>query len=217
MASTRATSSAVSARKSEGNHHARASASDTVPDDEQPADQYGSVAKSLHWLIVALLLMQFVVSWLMPEIGRNTRPSTLINLHFSLGVLILVLMLVRFFHRLSETVRVTMPDSPAWERWTAETLHRLFYCLLLVGPFLGWASASAHELPVTVFGLFTLPDIAAPHARWALTAGDIHKVGMWTLLALIGLHAAAALYHYVVRHDGVLQRMLPGRATGTGA
>lgn len=217
MASTRATSPAVSGKKLEGNQHARSSASDTVPDDEQPADQYGSVAKSLHWLIVALVLMQFVVSWLMPDIGRNTPPSTLINLHFSLGVLILVVMLVRFVHRLSEPVRVSMPDSPAWERWTAETLHRLFYFVLLVGPFLGWASASAHELPVTLFGLFTLPNIAAPHARWALTAGDIHKVGMWTLLALIGLHAAGALYHYFVRHDGVLQRILPGRATGTRA
>ena len=217
MASPRATSAAVSGRKLVEQHHARSSASVAIRDDGQPADQYGSVAKSLHWLIVALVLMQFVVSWLMPEIGRNTRPSALINLHFSLGVLILVVMLVRVIHRVSEPVRVSMPASPAWERWTAETLHRLFYFLLLVGPFLGWASASAHELPVTVFGLFTLPDIAAPHARWALTAGDIHKVGMWTLLALIGLHAAAALYHYFFRHDGVLQRMLPGRATGKGA
>jgi cytochrome b561 len=32
---------------------------------------------------------------------------------------------------------------------------------------------------------------------------------MWVLLALVGLHAAAALYHHVVRHDGTLKRMLP--------
>ena len=127
---------------------------------------YGPTAKSLHWLIVALVAVQFVVSWLMPDIGRNTPPSALINLHFSLGVLILVVMAVRLVHRLYQPVPLLASESPRWERWAAELLHRLFYLLLLVGPFLGWASASAHNLPVTVFGLFTLPDIAAPKARW---------------------------------------------------
>jgi cytochrome b561 len=217
MASTRASRSVVNSGGLGQQHDGRSFASGSAGEHDEHASEYGGVAKSLHWLIVALVAIQFVVSWLMPEIGRNTRPSTLINLHFSLGVLILVVMLVRFILRLSEPVRVSMPDSPIWERWTAEALHRLFYFLLLVGPFLGWASASAHELPVNVFGFFTLPDIAAPHARWALTAGDVHKVGMWTLLALIGLHVAAALYHYFVRHDAVLQRMLPGRSASPRA
>lgn len=170
---------------------------------------YGGVAKSLHWLIAALVVAQFIVSWRMPEIGRNTRPGTLINLHFSLGAVILLVMTVRFAHRLYEPVLLSTVDSSRWERWMAEALHRIFYFLLIVGPFLGWASASAHGLPATVFGLFTLPDIAAPKARWALTAGDVHKVAMWTLLALIALHFAAALYHHFVRHDRVLRRMLP--------
>jgi len=174
----------------------------------ETADGYGATAKTLHWLIVALVAVQFVVSWLMPDIGRNTPPSALINLHFSVGVAILVVMAVRLVHRLFHPVPVPMTDGPGWERWAAQALHRLFYLLLLVGPFLGWASASAHNIPVTVFGLFTLPAIAAPKARWALTAGDVHMFAMWTLLALVGLHIAAALYHYFVRRDRVLQRML---------
>jgi cytochrome b561 len=170
---------------------------------------YGGVAKSLHWLIVALVIAQFVVSWSMPEIGRNTRPGTLINLHFSLGAVILLVMTIRFVHRLYAPVALSTVDSSGWERWMAVALHRVFYFVLILGPFLGWASASAHGLPATVFGLFTLPDIAAPKAGWALTAGDIHKVAMWTLLALIGLHVAAALHHHFARHDRVLRRMLP--------
>jgi cytochrome b561 len=176
---------------------------------EPASPGYGLVAKSLHWLIVALVLVQFVISWLMPEIGRNTVRGPLIDLHFSFGVLIIAVMAVRLVHRLFEPVPPATPDSPTWERWTAQALHRLFYLLLLVAPFLGWASASAHNLPVTLFGLFKLPDIAAPKARWALTAGDVHKYAMWTLLGLIALHVAAALYHYFVRRDRVLQRMLP--------
>jgi len=108
-------------------------------------------------------------------------------------------------------VPLDMPDSPVWERWAAQAVQLAFYFILLVGPFLGWASASAHKLHVNVFGIIPLPDIAAPKAPWALTAGDIHAFMMWVLLALIALHAGAALYHHFLRHDGVLQRMLPAR------
>jgi cytochrome b561 len=170
---------------------------------------YSSSAKGFHWLIVALVLAQFVVSWLMPGIGRNTVPGPLINLHFSLGVLVIAVMAVRFVHRVSHPVPPAMPEAPAWERRLAQAIHGLFYAILLIVPFLGWASASAHNLPVTFFGLFTLPALAPPKARWALLAGDLHTYAMWTLLGIIALHAAAALYHYFVRRDGVLQRMLP--------
>lgn len=88
--------------------------------------------------------------------------------------------------------------------------HRLFYLILLVGPLLGWASASAHRLTVSLFGLVTLPSIAAPKASWALTAGDVHATAMWVLLALVSMHAAA-LYHHAIRHDGTLRRMLPAK------
>lgn len=172
---------------------------------------YSAPAKFMHWLIVLLILAQFVISTLMPGIGSKTVPGTLINLHLSFGVVILVVMTVRFIHRLLYSVPLDMPGSASWERWAAHAIHLAFYFILLVGPFLGWASASAHRLPVSVFGILVLPAIAEPKARWALTAGDVHTYMMWTLLGLIALHALAALYHYFFRHDGVLQRMLPSR------
>jgi cytochrome b561 len=123
-------------------------------------------------------------------------------------------MAVRFVQRLLHPVRLEAADAPALERSVAKATHRLFYAVLLMGPFLGWASASSHRLPVTFFGLFTLPALAEPRARWANIAGDIHVYTMWTLLAIIALHAAAALYHHFVRHDGVLRRMLPAAYRG---
>lgn len=170
---------------------------------------YRSATKLIHWLIALLVLGQFIVAFLMPEIGRATVPGPLINLHFSLGVVIFILMAIRALLRVLNPVPLDMPDRPVWERWIAIAVHRIFYFILLVGPFLGWASASAHKLSVNVFGLFVLPNIAAPKAGWALAAGDAHSLFMWTLLALIGLHVAGALYHYFFLHDHILQRMLP--------
>lgn len=170
---------------------------------------YSPSAKALHWLIVVLVAIQFVTAFLMPDIGPRTPPSTVIELHFSFGVTILAVMAIRFVHRLLYPVPLEASAAPAWERLLAKTTHRLIYLILLVSPELGWASASAHRLPVSLFGIVELPAIAAPKAHWALVAGDIHMLAMWTLLVLVGLHAAAALYHHFVRHDDTLRRMLP--------
>ena len=172
---------------------------------------YAAVAKRLHWLIVLLVAIQFVTAYLLPHIGRDTPPSTVINLHFSFGILILAVMAVRFVHRLRYPVPLEAKDARPVERFLAKTAHRVFYLILLVGPLLGWASASAHKLPVTLFGIILLPAIAEPAAGWADQAGDIHATAMWALLWLIGLHATAALYHHLVRHDGTLRRMLPAK------
>jgi cytochrome b561 len=174
-----------------------------------PSHTYSAAAKGFHWLIVLLLAIQFVTAYLLPHIGRNTSPGTVINLHFSFGVLILLVMAARFIHRLAYPVALEAHDAPAWERFLAKTTHRVFYLILLVSPMLGWASASAHRLPVSLFWIVPLPAIAAPGAHWANTAGDIHSTAMWALLWLVGLHAAAALFHHFVRRDGTLRRMLP--------
>jgi cytochrome b561 len=170
---------------------------------------YTPAAKGLHWLIVLLVAVQFVTAFSLPHIGRNTPPSTVISLHFSFGVLILAVMAVRLVHRVMYPVPLEAGDASPWERLAARTTHRVLYLILLVSPVLGWASASAHKLPVTLFGVVQLPAIASPTSGWAFTAGDIHSTAMWALLWLIGLHAAAALYHHVARRDGTLRRMLP--------
>ena len=173
------------------------------------AQTYSASAKRLHWLIVILVAIQFLTAYLLPHIGRDTRTSTVINLHFSFGVLILAVMATRFVHRLRYPVPLEANDALPVERFLAKSAHRLFYLVLLVGPFLGWASASAHKLPVTLFGIVPLPALAQPGAGWANQAGDVHSTAMWALFWLIGIHAAAALYNHFIRHDGTLRRMLP--------
>ena len=177
-----------------------------MPSDRQG---YSVTAKVLHWLAAALVLLQLVTAALMPYVGPKTQAGTVINLHLSIGVVIVTLTVFRFTNRLIDPVQLDPRDSRAWELLAAQATHRIFYLILLVGPFLGWASASAHRFSVTLFGLVPLPALAAPWARWALVAGDVHTLMMWILLGLVVLHASVALYHHFVRHDAVLRRMLP--------
>ncbi len=172
---------------------------------------YSPTAKGLHWLIVLLLTVQFTTAFLLPHIGRNTPPSDVIDLHFSLGVLIMLAMAARLIVRLLHPVALDAADAAPAERLLARLTHWLFYLILIVSPLMGWASASAHRLPVSLFGLIPLPPLAAPGAHWANLAGDLHGTAMWVLLWLIGLHVAGALYHHLLRRDGTLMRMLPAR------
>ena len=137
-------------------------------------------------------------------------PGKLINLHFSFGVLIMAVVVIRALWRRTHPVALADESIWPWEQKLARAAHLLLYALLLVLPILGWAAASARDWAVRVFDLVTLPRLLPPEARIGFLAGDVHVVLSYVLLGLIGLHVAAGLYHYFVRHDGVLQRMLAG-------
>ena len=171
---------------------------------------YTGTTKALHWTIVALLIAQFIVAWIMPHIGRNTQPVTLINLHFSVGVLILFVAVARLGWRLTHPEPSPEDGVPPWQVTSARIVHWLLYALLFVIPILGWTAASWRGFPVIMFGL-ELPKLMATRAPGFAWIGDLHALlAYYAMLTLVGLHVAAALYHYFWRRDGVLQRMLPG-------
>jgi cytochrome b561 len=174
------------------------------------AARYDPVARSLHWLVFALVFVQFVIGWTMPAIRRGVLPGRLINLHLSFGVLIMAVVVIRVLWRRAHPVAVAVENIAPWEQKLARATHLLLYALLLVLPILGWAAASARDWAVRVFDLVTLPRLVPPEAKIGFLAGDVHVVLSYVLLGLIGLHVGAALYHYFVRHDRVLQRMLAG-------
>ncbi len=169
------------------------------------------MAKALPWIIVALLIVQFVLAWTMPHIRRDTKPDTLINLHFSLGIVILAIAALRLGWRMTHAEPPPEDGLPPWQVQTARILHWLLYLLLFVVPVLGWMNASFRGFPVILFSLIELPKLMATRAPGFAWTGDVHGLlATYALLALVALHVAAAFYHWLVRHDRVLQRMLPG-------
>ena len=176
---------------------------------EEPG--YGGVAKAMHWLIVALLAVQFAIGWSMPHIGRNTQPDTLINLHLSFGMLIGLLVVVRFAWRLMHPVAPLATAAPRWQERAAIATHHLLYVLLVLIPVLGWLSASGRNFPVSLFGSIGFPSLLPVKHPWTGKIGDVHTVlSNYVLLAAVALHVLAALYHHFVLKDRTLARMLPG-------
>jgi cytochrome b561 len=171
--------------------------------------QYGSTAKLLHWLVVALLLVQYPLGWLMPDIHRGMKPGAGMTFHISFGILMLLLIVLRFAWRLTHPVA---PDSslPPWQRLSSEAVHWLLYALVLATTMTGWIFASFRGWGVSIFYLVPLPMLASENAAAGKTFDGWHQAMEWTLLAVIGLHVAAALAHIFVYRDRIMQRMLPG-------
>ena len=175
------------------------------------ATHYGAVTKLTHWVMFFLIAAQFIVAWVMPPIERGTKPEFWINLHLSLGALLLLLIAFRLAWRVTQDIPPPPGDTPLWQRWSARLTHATLYVLLVVLPLTGWAAASVRGWRVTLFGLFDLPALLPRGTKLGFQAGDVHAdILSWVLLAVIGLHVGAALYHRFIKRDNVLQRMLPG-------
>lgn len=171
---------------------------------------YGSMAKMLHWLILGLLVAQYGVAWTMPEIHRGTQPDELISLHLSIGILILCLIVLRTIWRFSHPLPLIADNVPDWQRLAAQIVHGILYLLLVAMPLMGWANASARGWRMVFFGFVPLPPILPTGSPLGREFGDLHVLASYALLAFVGLHTAAALYHHFWLRDRVLLRMLPG-------
>ncbi len=177
--------------------------------------QYGTTAKVFHWLIVALLLVQYPLGWLMPDIHRGMKPGDAMTWHISIGIVMLVLIVLRFAWRLMHPVA---PESslPPWQRVSSEALHWLLYLLVLITTISGWLFASFRGWSISFFFLTPLPMLASENPTALRAINHWHQKFEWTLLILIGLHVAAALTHLFVYRNRVMQRMLPGYSRSPG-
>ena len=186
------------------------------PSRHPEAEQYTGVAQALHWLIVALLIVQFTLAWTMPDISRGTEPERLISLHLSFGSLILLLMVVRFLWRMTHSAPPPPTGLPAWQLLSSRVVHALLYVLLFAIPLLGWVNASYRGWTITLFGVIRLPGLVQPRTHTPPGAlvgpwtGDLHIWLSYGLLAVVGLHVLGAVYHRFVLRDRVLARMIPG-------
>jgi len=171
--------------------------------------QYGTTAKTFHWLIVALLAVQYPIGWLMPDIHRGDTPGAAMTFHVSFGILILSFIILRLLWRLTHPVA---PESslPPWQRVTSEVVHWTLYALVLTTTLTGWLFASFRGWSLSFFYLAPLPMLASDNAAAGKFIDGWHQAAEWTLLAFVAIHVAAAMVHIFIYRDRIMERMLPG-------
>jgi cytochrome b561 len=170
--------------------------------------RYPRTLIALHWLTLLLLVAVYACIELRGNFPRGSAMRDgLKDWHYALGLAVFALLWLRVALRLRGPLPT--PDLAGWQRGLAAGVHLLLYLFMATMPLLGWALVSAEGKLPDWFGL-ALPPLLAPDDALAERLEEWHETlgvaGYW----LIGLHAAAALYHHYGRRDATLRRMLPG-------
>ncbi|WP_315730357.1 MULTISPECIES: cytochrome b [unclassified Bradyrhizobium] len=175
-----------------------------------PQLHYGTPAKVFHWLVVALLAIQYPIGWLMPDLHRGMQPGAPMTFHVSFGLTILIVIVLRLIWRLTHPVA---PEStlPTWQRLSSEVVHWMLYLAVLATTLTGWLFASFRGWSVSFFYLFPIPMLASDNAAAGRAIDGLHQAAEWLLLTLIVIHVGAALVHIFVYRDRIMERMLPGK------
>src|SRR5262245_55116553 len=168
--------------------------------------RFSLLQRLLHWLMaICILAMLFIgvgmVSTVMPKY------LTLVSIHKPLGIAILVLALVRLALRLHYGAPALPADLPEPMKLAAVASHNAFYALMIAMPLIGWGMLSAAAYPVVLFGGWHLPPILPQSDSLHTLLWAAHFYLAFALFALILLHVAAALFHALVRRDGVFETM----------
>lgn len=171
---------------------------------------YRPWARVFHWLSALLVLLTIPVALIMvtPGIERALQ-DPLFLFHKNVGVLILLLVAVRLAYRLVNPSPPLPHSVPPLQRHIAEATHWLLYGLLLAMAISGYVRVTAGGFPLEIPDRLGLPHLVPKSDDLAERAKQIHVFLRFPLIALITLHIAAALYHAVIRRDGVFQRMAP--------
>jgi cytochrome b561 len=172
-------------------------------------DHYPATSKLLHWLVAASVLITAPVAIAMTRIDKGPTQDVLYNLHKSLGVLILFLMVLRLINRLAAGALAPEAEIPSWQKTVSSIVHTSLYVLLLAMPVVGYIANSAYGASTPFFGLFELPGIVGKNEVLATQLFTLHRWVGWLVILLVLTHVSAALYHHIIRRDVVLKRMLP--------
>ena len=183
--------------------------------------RYAAFPIVLHWLIAALLAFEVALGLNMED-ARGTAKFAVFQLHKSVGITILLLVLLRIVWRFYR--RPPPLTATGWERALASIVHGAFYVLLLALPVSGWivVTTSKIAVPTLLFGTVPWPHLpgfatmaASAKQAWNHTADFIHVNLVNVLYLLVALHVAGALKHHFIDRDGEMARMIPGARTGS--
>lgn len=172
-------------------------------------ETYGAIAKTVHWLIALAIITMLIMGFVMDAMPLSPQKLQVYGLHKATGIVILGLVVLRLLWRFTNPTPKLPADMPWIERMAAHAGHAGLYLLMIGMPLSGWLMSSAAGFPVSVYGLFQMPDLVVTNQELRKQMGDVHGTLAWVIIGLVSVHVLAALFHHFYHKDTVLRRMLP--------
>lgn len=186
-------------------------------DNSNSPARFTGTAIALHWIMAVLFIFMIGLGLYMADLP-NTDPNrfALFQLHKSIGITILALVIIRMLWRALHTVPTLPAHMNGFERFMSHVTAYGLYAALILMPLTGWAivETSKYNLPTVIFNFLTLPRLTfiseSPSKEIIHEASEnIHSLIAWIAIGLISLHFLGAMKHQFINRDDVLKRMLP--------
>ena len=167
----------------------------------------------IHWLVLLVIIVAYATMNLKGFAPKGTPArTTMVLIHYTAGLSVLLLMILRVVLKLRNSDPDIVPAPPRWQEIASKSLHGLIYLMFISLPLLGMASLYFGQIEWSFFGI-ALPVAATPDVNLQHGLKEVHEIVANAGYYLIGLHAAAALFHHYVMRDNTLERMLPALRT----
>lgn len=173
------------------------------------SSRYGLVAIAVHWIVAAVVIGLFALGfWMVDLTYYHDWYKKGPDIHRSVGILLLGLMVFRVLWRGANKGPDPVPGHERWEVIGARAAHVVLYVLLFAAMVSGYLISTADGSAISVFGWFDVPSVTGQIKGLEDTAGDIHYWSTLAVVVLAAIHAAGALKHHLIDRDDTLRRML---------
>lgn len=176
-------------------------------DQNEPVTAYSKRIILLHWGVAFFVILHLINTFAIPYLQNQDIALLASEFHKSLGLLIGVLALVRLLFGFLDKQPPMDEDIPAWQKISAKGAHSVLLLLMVLIPIVGWVQTNSSGMPVTMFGVISLPALSGPDI--ALTSGlrSIHMYMGYAFCSLILLHVIATFYHRMVLKKNIYKRI----------
>jgi cytochrome b561 len=169
---------------------------------------YGLVSKSLHWLIVLIMIGLIGVGWYMVGLSdEDVWYWRLLDLHEAVGLSLFILFPLKLAWMSLSANPNFLPTLAAWERRAAAVVRWFFILAIPAIPLSGFLYVASNGEAVRLYDLVTIPDIGEVSKAMRDWFGDIHYHGSYGCAALILVHILAALKHHFIDLNNSLRRI----------
>ena len=177
------------------------------------SDRYGLVSIGFHWILaLAMLGLVALGAWMVGLNYYDPWYNRSLALHKAFGILVLVLALAKFGWHIADRRPGFGPEVKAYERAGATTMHWLLNAAIVLLPVTGYLISTSEGAGIDIFGLFEAPALFEVSEGTRELAIEIHYCLAYGVLALVAVHAGAALKHHLVDRGSTLRRMLVPRS-----
>ncbi|PPC85106.1 MAG: hypothetical protein CTY31_09000 [Hyphomicrobium sp.] len=176
-----------------------------------PPPMISSMSVVLHWLVAFGIIGMIAFGLVVSATPSGPEKSALVQTHKSFGMIVGTLALLRLLLRIREGFPAPIATLDRNMVRFSRTLHSVLLILTVALPITGILKSITYGRGVDVFGFPVVPKMLMEKDEALNELASLAHLNLaWMMVALLIIHAGAAVRHHFIKRDETLKRMLPG-------